>query len=208
MLATEIVIGRTAPASSCALASSTARRNGTGSISNSSSPCLTIWPSLTTTLLDLAGDVGRHQHLLRADIGVVGADVAAAIEIEARSRRSRRRSAARPAAGSGDSGAGRPSGGGAVRCRPSWSGLPLSTLLLGLEFEDRISHSAAPYALVPLADVWIALRTFSLMVSSWVRRRWASAGLMPSSAVAVSSELQPAQLAEQLPPGLAADRAG
>jgi hypothetical protein len=36
---------------------------------------------------DLAGDVGRDQHLLRADIGVVGGDVAPAQEIEGAAER-------------------------------------------------------------------------------------------------------------------------
>ena len=49
-----------------------------GSIANSTSPALTRWPSRTTTRADLAGNVRRDQHLLRADIGVVGRDVAAA----------------------------------------------------------------------------------------------------------------------------------
>ena len=70
---------------------------------------------------DLAGDVGRDQHLLRADIGVVGGHVAAAIEIEHEPADRCRRAAARPAAGSGGSAACRPSAGGAARRRASWS---------------------------------------------------------------------------------------
>ena len=76
----------------------TLMRNGSGSISSSASPALTRWPSVTVTLGDLAGDVRRDEHLLRAHIGVVGRDVAAGREIEI-ARRPRARSAgSRPAA--------------------------------------------------------------------------------------------------------------
>jgi hypothetical protein len=93
---------------------------------------------------DLAGDIRRDQHLLRADIGVVGADIAAAIEIEHQTadrgcerQHDQQQEAAvapqarhQPAARLGGELLGRPSSGGA--------------LLLGGEFEYRFSHSAAP----------------------------------------------------------------
>ena len=76
-----------------ALRLATASRNGTGSISNSTSPGADVLAFAHGDARDLAGDVGRDQHLLGAHIGVVGRDVAAAHEVE-RAARSVRRSAA------------------------------------------------------------------------------------------------------------------
>ena len=94
-------------------------------------------------LFDLAGDVGRDQHLLGADIGVVGRHIAAAPKIEhepadqrdQRQHHQQQRAAVTPQAA--HQAAARLSGNRARRTR--WG-----DLLLGREFEDRLSHNAAP----------------------------------------------------------------
>ena len=53
---------------------------------NNSSPGLTCWPSRMATLRDLAGNVRRDQDFLRADIGIVGRDIAAARSDKCRGR--------------------------------------------------------------------------------------------------------------------------
>src|SRR6201999_903067 len=95
-------------------------------------------------LVDAAGDIRRDQNLLRADIRIVGADVAAAIEIE------------RDAAGHGDDrqhheqqeAAVTPKRGEQPAARRgrellAWR-LPWRALLLRWKFQYGISHSAVP----------------------------------------------------------------
>src|SRR4029077_4924580 len=96
-------------------------------------------------LVDLAGDVGRDQKLLRADIGTVGADIAAAIEIEDQSAdhgcggQPDEQQEAPVATHAGHQPAARL--GGSLGGRG---------LLPRREFEDWVSHSAAPSAAFPL----------------------------------------------------------
>ena len=93
---------------------------------------------------DFAGDVGRDQHLLSADIGVVGGHVAAAIEIEhepadrCRKRQHDQEQEAAVAPHSSHQPAARFRG--KLPCRPAGR----RALLFGWKFQYRISHSAAP----------------------------------------------------------------
>jgi hypothetical protein len=104
---------------------------------------------LDDDLLDFAGDIRGHQHFLRADIGVISADVTAAIEIEGEAgnrddeRQHNQEQHAAIAAQARHQAAARIGAG-------FLGGLAAVDFLLGLELENLISHSVAPYALVPL----------------------------------------------------------
>ena len=90
-------------------------------------------------LADLAGDVRRHQHLLRADIGVVGGHVAAAGEIDGK------------AGNAGDQRDDDEQDQPAGLVEPARERLPLCVgrrrRLLAGEFEHRISHCGVPCTL-------------------------------------------------------------
>jgi len=110
-------------------------------------------------LVDFSGDVGGDQNLLRADIGIVGAHVAAAIEIEhepadrGRKRQHDQEKKAAIAPQSRHQAAPRFCGELDARLRRR------DALLLGREFQDWISHNAAPsWALRSRRSEWPCAR--------------------------------------------------
>src|SRR6266576_1503550 len=101
---------------------------------------------------DLAGDVGRGQNLLGADIGVVGGHVAAAVEIEYQpaSQRQQRQhhQQERPAETPDESQRTTAS----RLCFGFRNSRRRIALLIGREFQDRISQRAAPSSAVHRPD--------------------------------------------------------
>ena len=124
---------------------------------------------------DLAGDVGRDQHLGAPDIGVVGGDVAAAAEIH---RKPDRRKQQRQNDQENDAQR-------SPRDARERAGAGADARRVGNELERRLSHSAS--ASRPTAFCSIACLRLSRACPSFESTRSISADSMPASTVADSS---------------------